>query len=265
MSLDDPSFELLLRGTRLAGREIRNVALDAWGRAGFAVDAVPGELLDDWRAGRALRDQTGRWPALSNSIPSGHPWEHSVHPELYVPDGVATASDEDAVAAGRDAVAAVQACRAQQWPPEPLEQRLEYLLSAWRWERVGATPDRNEVLPALSADAPKRDVERWFMDWEERRGPTTGHADGIYLRWFEDPAWLLFLPFGSGAETVAALSFWGQELPGATPERLVAIVESWNRRYGAELVANWGTMLQFVVTRPPQTLEKAFELAIEQT
>jgi hypothetical protein len=34
--------------------------------------------------------------------------------------------------------------------------------------------------------------------------------------------------------------------------------------YGAELVAHFGTMLQFVVSRPPQTLDQAFALAVQQ-
>jgi hypothetical protein len=38
----------------------------------------------------------------------------------------------------------------------------------------------------------------------------------------------------------------------------------WEKRYGAELVANLGTMLEFTVARPPQTMAEAWELAVEQ-
>ena len=41
------------------------------------------------------------------------------------------------------------------------------------------------------------------------------------------------------------------------------MLDDWEQRYGAELVANWGTMLQLVVSRPPGTIEDAFALACE--
>ena len=50
---------------------------------------------------------------------------------------------------------------------------------------------------------------------------------------------------------------------GAMTERLIATLASWPDRYGAELVAHWGTMLHFVVTRPPNTLEDASNFALE--
>ncbi|MBM2614293.1 DUF4253 domain-containing protein [Actinoplanes sp. LDG1-06] len=42
---------------------------------------------------------------------------------------------------------------------------------------------------------------------------------------------------------------------------LTAALWQWNQRYGAELVAWWGTMLQFVVSRPPAPGDEAWELA----
>jgi hypothetical protein len=40
-----------------------------------------------------------------------------------------------------------------------------------------------------------------------------------------------------------------------------ALFRQWSKRYGAEPAANWDTMIQLVVTRPPTTIEDAFELA----
>ncbi|MGN6574377.1 MAG: DUF4253 domain-containing protein [Nocardioides sp.] len=40
-----------------------------------------------------------------------------------------------------------------------------------------------------------------------------------------------------------------------------ALMRRWAHRYGAEPAANWDTMLQLVVARPPETIEDAFELA----
>lgn len=45
---------------------------------------------------------------------------------------------------------------------------------------------------------------------------------------------------------------------------MITVLEYWRRAYGAELVANFGTMLEFVVARPPETLDAAWELAVQQ-
>jgi hypothetical protein len=53
-----------------------------------------------------------------------------------------------------------------------------------------------------------------------------------------------------GWQVAAYVSFFGAEVPGGA-ERLIAVLRSWHERYGAELVAHYGTMLEFVVRRPP--------------
>jgi hypothetical protein len=80
---------------------------------------------------------------------------------------------------------------------------------------------------------------------------------GGYLKWFEpDNCSLLLLPTASSEEVLAYVSFYGGEGPGGH-ERLIALLRSWRERYGAEMVACWGTMLQLQVNAPPQTLEDA--------
>jgi hypothetical protein len=76
----------------------------------------------------------------------------------------------------------------------------------------------------------------------------------------------MFYPTPSGPCSIAYAPFYGEQggMPGLTSQRLITILEFWRRRYGAELVANWGTMLQFVVARPPTTLEDAWNLALQQ-
>jgi hypothetical protein len=41
----------------------------------------------------------------------------------------------------------------------------------------------------------------------------------------------------------------------------VALFRHWHDLYGAEPVASWGTMQQLVVTRPPGSLDDAWEVA----
>jgi hypothetical protein len=41
---------------------------------------------------------------------------------------------------------------------------------------------------------------------------------------------------------------------------LAAALREWHERCGAELVASWGTMLQFVVNRPPASGQDAWDV-----
>jgi hypothetical protein len=107
-------------------------------------------------------------------------------------------------------------------------------------------------------------LERWLFDWEEARQPTLAPEPGGYLDWFEPPDCTLFLlPTTLSEEVPAYLSLYGAEGPGGH-ERLIALLRSWRERFGAEMVASWGTMLQLRVAAPPTQLDEAFDLAIEQ-
>ena len=46
-------------------------------------------------------------------------------------------------------------------------------------------------------------------------------------------------------------------------EALAAAIREWEQQWGAELVASWGTMLQFVVSRQPNLGEQAWQLALQ--
>jgi hypothetical protein len=61
----------------------------------------------------------------------------------------------------------------------------------------------------------------------------------------------------------AFLSFYGAEGEGRH-EALIRLTREWQDRFGAALVASWGTMLQFVASAPPLTLAEAFDLAAQQ-
>jgi hypothetical protein len=58
------------------------------------------------------------------------------------------------------------------------------------------------------------------------------------------------------------MSWWASELAGGN-EPPVAVLHDWYQRFGAELVAHWGTMLQIVVSRRPGDPEAAWHLALE--
>ena len=78
----------------------------------------------------------------------------------------------------------------------------------------------------------------------------------------EQPVGLALLPIDDPSHAAAYLSFYGAEGTGRH-EALIRLLSEWHARYRARLVANWGTMLQFAVDAPPDTLEEAFALAVQ--
>jgi hypothetical protein len=130
-------------------------------------------------------------------------------------------------------------------------------------------PDRERYRWSASDGSPsENDLEYWLLAREERVTPAPAPENGDYDDWFIPTgreSHLLFLPTPQGPESLAYLDFYAIEhgVMGVTAERLIAVLSLWEERYGAELVANWGTMLQFVVSRPPATLDEAWELAVD--
>jgi hypothetical protein len=243
----------LLHGTILGDRPVRVFRLSESDECFFGVDIAEAELMSAWKVCRSLLDNTERWPLAAGSIPRARR------------PGVRPRPGSMPVERGREAIDAIYAARAQNWPLEPLSERLEYTLNSTR-ALYGDAPSADEVLSELAANSSDETLDRWLLAWEEQRRPQPDARRYWHLDWFfDDGTPLMFLPARSGAETLAYLDFWGEQVtPGVTGERLATILEYWEGSYGAELVANWGTMLQFTVARPPATLDQAWELACDQ-
>ncbi|RQP23096.1 DUF4253 domain-containing protein [Piscinibacter terrae] len=95
---------------------------------------------------------------------------------------------------------------------------------------------------------------------EECRSSSSAHLD-----WFGPSRWgavLVLLPTPNSWETIAYQSWWGAQ--GEGPARAMSFFKRWNERHGAELICNYGTMLQFVVPNPPTDADTALDLAKEQ-
>ena len=73
------------------------------------------------------------------------------------------------------------------------------------------------------------------------------------------PVHLLLLPRPEPWSAGVYTSGYEWEYPNR--ELRPALFRRWAERYGAEPAANWDTMVQLLVTRPPSTIEDAFELA----
>ncbi|MBF2096956.1 MAG: DUF4253 domain-containing protein [Gloeomargaritaceae cyanobacterium C42_A2020_066] len=111
-------------------------------------------------------------------------------------------------------------------------------------------------------------LERCFFEWE-RHNVADALAlktdDLTYLDWFDahaDGLVLLLMPSPRSWEGSAYIHWFGSE--SHSSQLTVAMLHHWHLRYGAELVAHYGTMLELITTRLPETPEEALQLAWEQ-
>lgn len=234
--LDDPDeIAAAFRGTLLEGLPIEEGLGDTWVVTGLD----SGRLLSAWRVARSAIGTTGRWPVL-------------------------TALDE-------------------QWQ-DPDELPADVTVDPWtvyRWWGADALiapdelhlwlPDFLTTEPA-SAPQPLLAVER--RTWERlladpaalaaarRRASRPGH-------WFTPPggAQLVLLPTATQWLAPTWFDYHGALAvqPGDLGRTaLAAAIRQWDQQWGAELVASWGTMLQFVAARRPAVGEEAWGLALQQ-
>jgi Domain of unknown function (DUF4253) len=210
-------------------------------------DVDPGRLLELWRAARAVVPVTGRWP-------------------VFTPPGGLYAEPTD------DEVAALAAA-ARTIDPWPVYER-------HRGESPLTESQRNSYLYTLAADGLPADeaaaaagprtegeLDRWWFErvvadpartaeMQEKYGPLAGTG-----RWHDvSEAQLVLLPTDKQWLAPAWISYFGAARADGYEAWAAAMIE-WETRWGAELVAAWGTMLQYVVARRPEPDEHAWQLA----
>jgi hypothetical protein len=134
----------------------------------------------------------------------------------------------------------------------------------------GQAPTEDAVEEAIGSlgIASLLDLERWFFEWEQAtfgdKALEIGPQHLRYLTWFaprEEMA-LVLLPTPNGWDVPAYMSWFGSE--SASSELVVALLREWHQRFGAELVCHYGTMLQLVTSRLPETPAEAMDLARQQ-
>ncbi|WP_144022872.1 DUF4253 domain-containing protein [Asanoa hainanensis] len=152
------------------------------------------------------------------------------------------------------------------------------LLPAWRAARAAVA--RTGRWPVLTmADEQWLDAETEQVDaldyaaravdpWTVYRW--SGHDSQIepadlrlWLPGFLSEAQVVLLPTSTQWLAPAWLNYFGATEKHPGREGLAAAIRQWERQWGAELVASWGTMLQFVVARQPALGEQAWQLALQ--
>jgi hypothetical protein len=262
-----------LSGTMLANRTIVDLPILDTGQSAYALAITPAEVEGAWRVAHGLLAQTGRAPLVvtcwggkaeakgledvlrNEDMFDRWPYEQCTRSSaantspaaiLQAADNVDVAAFIDELAARRDNVRKLH---------RALGNQLEST-----GHLCGTAPTPEEVARASLDGRPlatEHDLDRWLLDWERDHGGTPD-LQRDSLEWF-DPgvACLLFMPTQSSWDCLAYVHWWGM-FAGA--ERYIALGREWSRRYGGELVAHYGTMLQCLVSSPPATVEEAWEL-----
>lgn len=233
-----------LAGTPLAGLPV-----------GYGLDGTilipgvdPARLLEFWRAARALVPVTGRWPVMVMDE-DDDPLDTEYDPEF--------ASVDESELADLDRAART----ADPWRHDDrilTGDELPYLVSS----RSGV----DLTVPAL-ASVPLPATSQTMQHWLYRRvlsdPELTAQLVDFYRYELSTDCWftphrvmLTLLPTASSWLAPRWVSYFD-----TLPPNVAAALWQWHERWGAELVACWGTMLQFVVQRPPAPGDEAWEAA----
>lgn len=207
----------------------------------------PARVLEYWGAARQVLPLTGRWPV-------------AIAPEWS--SGFSTISRDQLVELEAEVLAMDDSRVFARWVNEsPTSQR--------DWHRYLETYFPGAGLPAaMAVELPEPvlddDVDRWIHERVTDSAPLLVPAEQTQAHisrqdWYQpDSVDLALLPTTSPWMAGAWLEYFGAESDGVA---FIAALQRWNVRWDAELVASWGTMLQFTVGRRPQPGEEAWELA----
>lgn len=241
---DADEIAAVLTGTVLQGYPVEETDSNI-----FAIGIGSQDVETAWRAARQAVGQTGRWPVATfeaeladvaqEELSRLDELAHQIDPWPYFPRW---RSDFDMVLSRTEAANTL---------PGWLQADLSEQLAA----RLPETTTRSEI---------NRMVYDLLVSQPHLAEPIHGYLDKLRggRNWYVpgDGVDLVLLPTSSPWLAPAWLSYFGA-LDPAGVESLIAALWQWHRDHGAELVANWGTMLQFVLDRPPVPGDQAWTLA----
>ena len=263
MVSDRDEVSRALAGGVLAGREVREVKVLDGPEVGFEVDIAGEEVLSAWQAARALVDRLGRWP-LSVDVQGEDVYSRFFYyGEDTSPQAVLERARSMTLA---QALAHRHDSSVDDYVASDWDRIVSYSLEETA-RRIGSAPP----IEAIQQAVPRPDfpaLESFLLDWEEARRPTVEPEPDAGLEWYDlsgEGCVLVLLPTALTEEVPAYVSFYGCSGLSGGHETLVCALRSWRERFGAELVASLatGTILELVVSRPPQDIHAAFGLTRE--
>lgn len=239
-----------IQTTSLAGRPVSTVEVDNSGNLAFAVAlSDEDDHLKIWSELRRLVPDTGRYPQIV--------WDMFLD---LLP------MNDDAESMLRRADQIGRPFSELREPEEtfqiPIQESQEIAATD---RRFGSVPDA--ILLEQYANVGPEALSHMLWDWERAT-----FSDQVVLEraspdpepWFTREAFsVLLLPTKDPDAVVAYIGFWPTDDEPDLLAGLINDLRHWRNTFGAELVANFSTMLQFVVADPPGDLDTAYELATQ--
>ncbi|MBU6953780.1 DUF4253 domain-containing protein [Hahella sp. HN01] len=269
----------ILSGIGYDEHEVVMMDVPGVARKAFAVEITAGEAMDLWAEFRSISEQTGMWPVLHACwLNDAGSWREAVlnedafmrRPYGWEPSGADRDLSPQAICAGVE-MADIQAVLVahNRLYSEDLEENFEYSIGHTK-ERFGKVPSLDEINKLI---AEKRitsyfEFERWMLEWEIQYSGASDVLEPEYcdhIDWYEPQGQaqaLILLPTTKPWEALAYMHWYGAENVGS--EASIAMLRHWHDKYGAELVAHYGTMLQFNAKSGPKDIFESFDLAFEQ-
>ncbi|MGE4073814.1 MAG: DUF4253 domain-containing protein, partial [Lysobacterales bacterium] len=218
--------------------------------------------FESWRMARERISATGRWPLLTTA------WGTTDDPEELSKAFFSRWSYEQGPAADDLSPAAIIAA-ARSIDLSSFFSGLNSVSVDSEWLElvqselgaVGIHLSKVEV-EAMWIDSGRDRIrfERALADKERAQG-VSNPEHGRQPIFEPDEPLLVLLPTADGTESLAYMHWFGME--GQRPEAYVRLLKSWSERFGAEIYAHYGTMLEFTVSRPPTDFDTALALADE--
>jgi hypothetical protein len=281
-----PKLAEILAETPLAQQQFAEVEILDTGENAFVVEVNSANALEAWHILQNLKTKIGRAPVLLAEFEAGSNWQQSVKHkteifsrfpyefELYNSRHTDQEISPQAIinrAKTLDLESVLESYSQREEvysSSEQLREEIERDVD-FTQQNYGIAPTVSEVVNALQDKKQTLiQIESFLFHWENNHVETSNLETSVYLdylNWYEPNSGLgiILLPTLNNWDALAYISFFGAEGFGET-EKMMTVLQSWQQRFGAELVAHYGTILQFVVQHPPSTLEAAFQLAWEQ-
>ena len=282
-----PKLAEILATTPLANQQLAEVEILDTGENAFVVEVNSANALESWQILQELKTSIGRAPILVAEFETGKNWQQSVkksqteifsrfpyefelnnsrHTDQEIsPQAIINrAKTLDLASVLESYSQREEAYSSSEQLQEEIEREVDFTQ-----QNYGIAPTVSEVVNALQDQKQTLiQIESFLFHWENNHVDVSQLQASVYLDyldWYEPNSGLgiILLPTLNNWDALAYISFFGAEGFGEA-EKMMTVFQSWQQCFGAELVAHYGTILQFVVQHPPSTLETAFQLAWEQ-
>ena len=247
-------------GTALTGLNFDLFDIPETAGTVFAAKLKGKDPFEHWQAARTIVDRTGRWPLLVELAFSSF---GGLKTKLM--DGDLSRlpfEDEDGNAPSpAEIIGASKSVDVDAWFEaqarvfDKVNDDYDWVLEELEGE-FGRLPEEQELDQSIPFTEHR--YQRWAWDRQREAGTLASPDEGRQGLFEPHKPALLLMPTAKPWETLAWASWYGAEQSHA---EIVAVIRHWTERYGAELFANFGTMLEFTVANPPTEPEDAWQLA----